>query len=48
MSTVVSFGHGGADALQVGGAALDMPKAWMTGGRSREMVVRSMHGAGVF
>jgi hypothetical protein len=36
MSAVMSFGHGGANALKVGGAALDMPEAWTTGGRSRE------------
>jgi hypothetical protein len=42
MSAVMFFGHGGADALKVGGAALDMPKVWMMGGRSCKTVVGSM------
>jgi hypothetical protein len=42
MSAVMSFGHGGANALKAGGAALGVPEAWTTGGRSHKMVVGSV------
>jgi hypothetical protein len=42
MSAVMSFGHGGSNALKAGGVALDMPEAWMMGSRSHKTVVGSM------